>query len=218
MVALSYHRLDTYGFHAVEMIQSLAEHRAGGETGIESVQCLTGEAVWEAGRQGVYDRTLLDAALARMELRKIPEGKTVEDLVRKGPDLFVVDYADGFRACIFTLNGAVAEWVAAWREEGDADDAIKSTIFFTQEARPYYHFAHLMKGIETMMIEKKATWPVERTLLSSGLLDAALISKRDGGKELQTPWLKAIHYQSAWNWQQPPPPPPDQPRPPRKKK
>lgn len=216
MVALSYHRLDSYGFHAVEMVQCLVERRAGGETGVKSVQCLTGDAVWEAGRRGVYDRAMLDAALARMELRKIPEGKTVEDLVRKGPDLFVIDYNDGLRTCVFTLNGAVAEWVAAWRE--DSDDAIKSTIFFTQEERPYYHFALLLEGIEPMMLSGKPTWPAERTLMTSGILDAALISKRDGGKKLATPWLSKIHYQSEWSWQPPPPPPPDQPRPPRVKK
>jgi hypothetical protein len=54
------------------------------------------------------------------------------------------------------------------------------------------------------------TWPVERTLLTSGILDAALISKKNGGETLATPHLK-IAYQSNWNWQQPPPPPPGRP-------
>src|SRR5262245_42888783 len=34
IVAVSYHTLDAYGFHAMEMVQCLAERRAGGETGI----------------------------------------------------------------------------------------------------------------------------------------------------------------------------------------
>lgn len=34
IVATSYHTLDAYGFHALETVQSLAEQRAGGETGI----------------------------------------------------------------------------------------------------------------------------------------------------------------------------------------
>ena len=48
MVAIPYHTLDAYGFHALEMVQCLAERRAGGETGVRQVRCLSGNAVWEA--------------------------------------------------------------------------------------------------------------------------------------------------------------------------
>ena len=71
---------------------------------MKAVRTLTGNAVWEAGDQGVYDRELLDAALDQLFLRKVPEGKTIREALRKDPDLFVVDYADGTRANIFTLN------------------------------------------------------------------------------------------------------------------
>ena len=117
IVVTSYHTLDGYGFHAVEALQCLAERRAGGETGVRSVQCLTGPAVWRAGAEGVYDRALLDAALSRLKERPLPKGNRVEDLVPE-PVLFVVDYNDGLRGCVFTLNGAVAEWAAAWRISG----------------------------------------------------------------------------------------------------
>ncbi len=208
IVAVSYHTLDAYGFHAVEMVQSLVERRAGGETGVARVRCLTGSAVWEAETEGVYDRKLLDAALSRLKVRPIPAGKRVEDLA-KAPVLFVIDYNDGLRACIFTLNGAVIEWASAWSNlEGEID----STVFWTQEVRPFNHFTYLLMGIERMMHTGKPTWPVERTLLTSGILSAALISKRDGGKLLKTPWLN-VSYQTDWNWQQPPPPPPGRPVP-----
>jgi hypothetical protein len=206
IVALSYHSLDAYGFHALEMVQSLAERRSGGETGVKAALCLVDQAVWEAGERGIYDAKLLDAALAR--LRRPPDlaGRKLADLVPH-PVLFSIEYADGLKANILTLNGAVGEWSAAWRY---ADDTVESTLFFTQEARPFMHFAFLVSGIDEMMQTGKPTWPVERTLLTSGTLDALHISKKDGGRHVETPYLK-IPYRSEWDWKEPPAPPPDRP-------
>jgi hypothetical protein len=202
-VAVSYHRLDTYGFHALEFVQSLVERRAGGETGIAAVQCLTGDAVWQAGEKGVFDRQLLDAALSRLKDRPLPAGKRIEDLVKE-PVLFVIDHKDGLRASVLTLNGAVSEWTCAWRYA--SDNRVESTLFWTQEARPFQHFGYLLSGIEQMMHSGEPTWPVERTLLTSGTLDALLVSKKEGGQRLATPQL-TFPYQSDWNWQEPPAPP-----------
>jgi hypothetical protein len=207
IVAISYHRLDTYGFHALEMVQSLIERRAGGETGVKSVQCIVGEAVWEAERQGVYDRALLDAALSRLRRRPLPAGKDIRQLVRE-PVLFVIDFNDGLRASVLTLNQAVIEWAAAWRYT--ETNRVDSTLFWTQELRPFQHFSYLLMDIERLMYVRIPIWPIERTLLTSGTLDALLISKRDGGKTLKTPWLN-IAYQTRWNWKQPPPPPAGRP-------
>jgi hypothetical protein len=203
IVVTSYHRLDSYGFHALEVVQALAERRAGGETGVRSVQCLSGDAVWEAGKRGVYDRKLLDAAISRLKEKPISAGKKIEDLA-KSPDLLIIDYADGLRACVLSLNGAVLEWSAAWQYEKTSK--VESAVFWTQELRPFMHFSWMLMDIGKMMQTGKPAWPVERTLLTSGLLDALLISKRDGGQKLPTPWLN-IKYQSEWNWHQPPPPP-----------
>ena len=59
MVAISYHTLDAYGFHALEMVQCLAERRAGGETGVWQVRCLSGKRVWEAVANGTIDLSLI---------------------------------------------------------------------------------------------------------------------------------------------------------------
>jgi hypothetical protein len=207
IVGVSYHTLTAYGFHALEMVQTIAERRKGGETGIKAVQTLEGDAVWEAGERGVYDPKLLEAALGR--LREPRWGnKTVREVV-KNPSLMIIDYADGLRASILTLNGAAAEWSVAWREKGGAT---ASTLFWTQEARPFQHFGFLLTAIEKMMFTGKPTYPVERTLLTSGALDALLTSKTYNGGRIETPHLM-IPYQSDWNWQMPPDPPPGRPIP-----
>ena len=204
IVAVSFHRLDTYGFHALEMVQSLVEQRAQGgsygETGVARVQCLEGDAVWAAGERGVYDKQLLQDALDRLP-RQLWGKRTVQEAA-KTPVLFAIEYRDGLRANILTLKGAVGEWATAWRT---ADGKTHSTYFHTQEARPFSHFEHLLRGVEQMMHTGKPTWPVERTLLTSGTLDALLVSRQQNGKRLKTPWLH-IEYQSDWQWKQPPEP------------
>ncbi len=212
IVAVSYHTLDAYGFHGLEMIQCLAERRHGGETGVRRVQCLTGDAVWEAGEQKLYDAQLLTEAMARLK-RPPPATRSLKELVKQ-PVLFRIEYADGLRANMLTLNGAVGEWSVAWRYAEAAGAAtpqrMQSTLFYTQEARPFMHFSYLVNGIEQMMLTGKPAWPVERTLLTSGLLDALLISKQQGGVWLDTPHLN-FAYASEFNWQRPPEPPPDRP-------
>ena len=212
IVAVTYGSLDAYGFHALEMVQSLTERRAGGETGVASVQCITGPAVWQAGSQGVFDPNLLDQALSCLKRRPLPAGKTIQEL-SPNPVLFVVNYRDGLRACVIDPGNAVSEWAVAWRYHPDdpvTPGKSESTTFWTQEARPFMHFTYLNAGIEKMMQTGKPTWPVERTLMSSGILDAVLMSKRDGGQLLPTDWLD-LSYQSDWDWRQPPAPPTGRP-------
>ncbi len=205
IVATSYHTLDAYGFHALEMVQCLAEQRAGGETGIAAVQCLTDAEVWKAESRGVFDRKLLDRALTHLKWTKIPTGQRVEDLA-PNPVLWVIDYRDGLRANIFTLNGAVGDWCAAWNYADN--DRIDSTHFEMQQFLPFAHFTPQLEGIERMLQTGQPTWPAERTLLTSGLLDELLLSKKSGSSRRETPHL-AITYQTDWRWQQLPAIPPE---------
>lgn len=207
IVGVSYHKIDIYGFHCLEGMQALVERRAGGETGVVAVQTLSGDAVWQAARDGVYDRKLLDEAIGRMRLRRIPEGKTLEDMAKK-PLCTVIDYADGLRMCLFTLDGATEDWTTAWKYE---DGRTESLCFVLQEERPYSHFAVLFNGIEMMMHSGRATWPVERTLLTSGIVDFALQSLQQGSTRLETPQLN-VKYESTWNWTMPINESPDRPR------
>jgi hypothetical protein len=206
IVAVGYGALDAYGFHALEMVQCLAERRMGGESGVNQVRCYEGDAVWTAGKEGVFDRRLLADALTRLKDRPLPAGASIEELIKR-PVLYVIDYRDGLKASVFMAGGPVREFCVAWKY---ADERIQSTCFWLQDGRPFMHFTYLLKGIENMMQTGKAAWPVERTLLTSGLLDAALQSKQRSGQVIATPYLK-IAYQSPWAWQMPPAPPPTRP-------
>lgn len=205
LVAFSYGGFDSYGFHGLEMVQSLVARRKGGETGVRSVRCLSGDDVWTAEKDGIYDGAIFDATIKCLQ-HPPPADKPLKELVRD-PALFIVDYNDGLRVNMFHLNGAFREFAAGWKT---ADGKVDATLFWLQDARPYNHFEHFLRGIEPLMHTGKPPWPVERTLLVSGTLDALLISRRDSGKVLKTPYLD-VSYQTKWNWKQPPPPPPNRP-------
>jgi hypothetical protein len=206
IVALTYHTTDAYGFHALEFVQALAEQRRGGETGIKAVQSFSGDAVWRALDDKSFDLELFEAAKKR--LTQIRGGdRPLREIVRR-PRLFRLEYADGLRAHLLELNEAVGEWSAAWRY---ADDGrVDSSLFWTQEGRPGMHFTWLLRGIEQMMLTGKPAWNVERTLLTSGTLDALLISLTEKSRSVETPYLM-LSYQPIWRWSEPPPPPPMRP-------
>jgi hypothetical protein len=204
---VSYHRIDIYGFHAFEAMQALADRRAGGETGVVAVQTLTGDDVWRAPERGLCDRKLLDRCLAQFVERPIPPGKTVEELAKK-PSLTIVQHKDGLKQCLWTLDGAAAEWTTAWKDDAGQVTGLR---WILQEDRPYSHFAILFNGIEYMMQNGRAPWPVERTLLTSGVVDEAMRSKFEGGTRRDTPQLDVV-YRTDWNWIQPTDPAPERPR------
>jgi len=207
IVAITFHTTDAYGFHALEFIQALAEQRQDGETGIRSVQSVSGDEVWKAFDDGeTFDRKLFDAAWGRLTNKRDKDGPRREAVAE--PRLFSIEHADGLRVHLIELNGAANEWSAAWRYT--KDQKIESSLFWTQEGRPGMHFTWLLNGIEKMVMTGKPSWPVERTLLTSGTLDALLISLKDKERLTETPHLM-FPYNSSWRWNSPPPPPPIRP-------
>jgi hypothetical protein len=219
MAAITFGSLDSYGIHALEMVQCLAERRQGGETGVAAVRCVEGPEVWKLGKQGKFDLGLVHAALARCEGAKTLKGKIgkkgdrtpqskspipffLEEL-EKRPILCQIEYRDGLKANLLSQN-LLGEWTTAWREKGKAEP--QTALFWCQDERPVGHFTPLVQGIEQMMVTGKPAWPVERTLLMTGVLDALLTSKGKQGARVETPHL-AIAYKSNWSWKAPAPPP-----------
>jgi hypothetical protein len=183
-LVLGYSGLDSYGFHALETLQCMVERRAGGETGVRTVQCLAGEAVWQAGAEGRWSEALCDAALAAIG------GGTRDDIRQHAaePAVFLIEYRDGLRATVLMLDKAIATFAFAARRDG----ALDACEFFLQGA-PHGHFTFLVRQIESLVLTRQPPYPIERTLLTTGILEAALHSRQQGQAVLETPELD-IHY------------------------
>src|SRR5437660_1257143 len=78
--------------------------------GVKAVQCLQGEAMWQALDAGRWSKPLLEAAMERVPAHlkgdyRAPTAKNASAAV------YLIEYRDGFRAAVAMLNG--------WVQEGD---------------------------------------------------------------------------------------------------
>lgn len=189
-VAISYSGLDIYGFHVLEALQCMTERRRGGETGVRAVQCFEHEACWDFIERNGWVKRLFEQALSHSHTRAKGNPK---ELVKE-PAVFVVDYSDGLQGAAFLMTGLVEDFTVAIDVEGQAQPV--STLMKLQEGRPHHHFGCLVQNIEKMFETGTPPYPVERTLLTSGILDFALESRIQGYKKLATPELARVRYQA----------------------
>jgi hypothetical protein len=195
--------VDSYDFHALETMQCMVERRRGGETGVVSMQAVRGEQVWNALRagdwkSGGWDPRLFEACLSRSQTLTQPESyshryPTVEQMQQwvKEPIAYRFEYADGLKATMLLMNGLVNDFNFAARIKGESEPL--STLFYLPSNPNVVYSAALMSKAEQLFLTGKAAYPVERTLLTSGLVAAACQSLGMGGKRLETPHL-AVRY------------------------
>ncbi len=192
---------DPMDFHALEGMQCMVERRKGGETGVKSVQMIEGDAVWKAGEEGRWSKDLLVAALSRSDT---PQGLTIldgrtQDLVGSGqlqklaktPAAYFIERNDGLRTTLLMLNGAIKDFNFAARVRGIP--GVVSTQFFLSPTPNVTYSACLVGKIDEMFTTGRAPYPVDRTMIVSGILEACLTSKFEGQKRMETPHL-AVRY------------------------
>jgi len=184
-VGIGFASLDAYGFHVAEILQCMVERRAGGETGIASVEGLKGKEVWDAIDSGKISLQLVNAACDKI---KGKSSGSMRDLV-KDPSAVVIRYNDGTRGSILMLDEYVNE---GWAYAAFADGKTVATQFVLENSPIYAHFSYLTLNIQKFIVTGKPTAPIERNLLTSGLIDMGIRSLHEG-KVKKTPFLN-IRY------------------------
>jgi hypothetical protein len=186
IVVAGYGPTEIYGFHNLEGLQVHAERRAGGETGVVAVRGISGEAAKQAVADGRVNPDLLDKALATFSLDEDQRRQARESI----KDVFLVKYADGLRAAVVNCDDVIANWGIAAVGPGHE---MECQIWL--QKYPHSHFIFMVRQIESMILNGVPNYPIERTLLTTLMLDALMRSRHDGASELATPEL-AISYQT----------------------
>ncbi len=192
-LSIGYGGFEDYGFHALEAHQCLLEKRRGGGSGIKAVQTLKGEKIRVAEAAGEWSSELF--AAARKLMPKSPEDTTSWKPADNSA-VYLLEHQDGFRSAVIMANGLADQFTTALKIKGQAEPV--GTWFRLQEVAPFGHFACLLRAIDHTFQTQKAAYPIERTLLTTGILDRLMQSLAENGRRIETPEL-AIEY-SPTDW------------------
>ncbi len=203
ILCVAYGGLDSYDFHALEVLQCMAERRKGGETGVASMQALQGDAVWKALAAGSWlaggcNPELFQACLCRSQTlaqtattsHRYPRPEQIRAWV-KDPAAYRFEYADGLKATMLMMNGLVKDFTFAAKLKDRTEPL--STLFYLPPNPNVTYSAALMSKAEETFLTGVAPYPIERTLLTSGLVEAGMQSLGKG-KRLETPHLNVKYF------------------------
>jgi hypothetical protein len=200
-VCVAYGGVDSYDIHALETAQCMSERRQGGEAGVQSVHALRGDALWarlEADDCEVT-RTLIVSALTRSHTLPVETGYptaavTMEWFRATMPDTigYVVEHRDGLRTTML-LTGIRDFNYAGMLEDGRVVSCQMYLPMPGRGASTADFFNPLARHIEDTILTGKAPYPVERTLLTSGMVIAGVDSLYAGQKLISTPHLDVAY-------------------------
>jgi hypothetical protein len=178
--------LESYDFHGLEVLESNIELRRGGEQGIRSVQVLAGDELLAAAQRGEWSLELAEAAM-RAEFDDAFTGFDTSDqtTLRHG---LLLEHVDGLRTAVLAVGSSGVRWNFACRLADRPEP-----IAFRYNPGPWGNrnlFRALSHAIQELFIQGQSPYPVERTLLATGVLETAMMSHNQGGVKLDTPHLE----------------------------
>lgn len=191
--------VDSDDFHALEVIQCMAERRRGGETGVVALQARRGDSVWRSmGSKDWSSGGWGPAALGSVPVQEPDVGANADrepsistiDQIRQWvsePVAYRFEYADGLKATMLLMNGLVSDLTFAGRIQGRANPL--STLFYLPPVPNVVCSAALMSKAEETFLTGPTPYPIERWLLTTGLVAAGMQSLAQGQSRIETPHL-----------------------------
>jgi hypothetical protein len=205
-VCVGYGGMDSYDFHGLETAQCMSERRKGGEVGIKSVHAVRGSKVWQMLAERENTQRLFLAALARSFTCRGPDRypSSLPDLAwlkknHKNPTAYFFQHLDGFHTSLFLLNGILSDFNYAGLVQ-DTGEILSCQMYLPMppaQSTEADFFNPLVHHVEQMILDEAAPYPVERTLLTSGMTLFAVESLYRGQKLVATPELKVPYSPPA---------------------
>lgn len=204
-LSVGYGGMTSYDFHGLETIQCMVERRKGGESGVEWIETYQGDRFWKAHQDGVWSQALFKSALSRSSTLRSGDPTftdifpTVEQMKAMVPEPLAYRYRhrDGLMSTMILMNGMVRDFTFAATIEGHAKPFSTQMYLPMPDGRTTLasFFSPLVHNAEEMFLTGKAQYPIERTLLTSGLLIEGVDCARKGLQRKETPNLAAVNYQ-----------------------
>jgi hypothetical protein len=199
-LCVAYGGMDSYDFHGLETAQCMSERRKGGEVGISRVLALRGAEMWEHAAKRPETQRLVVAALCRSHNLPVKDAYPTDAVSFEWARAnfpegwgYFIDHRDGFRTTLMMLppirdmnyaglNSQTGEIISCQMYLPMPDRGSTTADFFN----PLVHYS------EQMILENRAPYPIERTLLTSGMTLAGVESFQRGGP-VDTPEM-AVRY------------------------
>ncbi len=205
-LCVGYGGVDSYDFHGLETVQCMVERRRGFETGVRWLQAYRGDRFWAAMKEGVWSQDLMQAALCRSHTLTparhgfndiLPTFEQMQELV-KDPVAYTYEHADGLRCTMLLMNGLVRDFNFAASFNGPKN------VFSTQMYLPMpdgrttlaTFFSPLVFHMERMFLTGQTSYPIERTLLTTGLTASGVESLYRNQTKVETGHLN-IRYEPS---------------------
>ncbi|MEY4185330.1 MAG: hypothetical protein RIT02_364 [Planctomycetota bacterium] len=208
-LTVGYGPLEDYGFHALEAHQCMLERRRGGESGVREVAVALGAGIRAAEASGQWSGELFGAAMSVLPRGSVAAAawdplQAEYEGVRNQPAAYMMTHADGLRSAVIMTADFSGGFAFACRLKGRKEPL--ACWFRLQEGGVFGHFSYLVDAIEATLRARRAVYPVERTLLTTGVLDRCMQLLAAGGGRVATPeltfgyaggdWVFANHPQS----------------------
>jgi hypothetical protein len=202
-VCVGYGGVDSYDFHALETAQCMSERRRGGEVGISSVTALKGDALWlEMEKSSREDtRKLFVAAMTRSHNLPVEGGFPTAPVTYEwakrvmGSTIgYFIEHRDGFKTTMFLCPIQDFNYAGMRSDNGQIISCQMYLPMPTHGSTTADFFNPLARHIETLVLEGKTPYPVERTLLTSGMVIGGVESLAAGGTKFDTPQMQVVYH------------------------
>lgn len=204
-VCVAYGGVDSYDFHALETAQCISERRQGGEVGIRSVHAARNEKLFELLErpERQVTRELFVSALCRSHNLPVEDGYptaavTYEWARQALPETtgYLIEHLDGFHTAVF-MTGIRDFNYAGRLADGKTVGCQMYLPMPGSSATTADFFNPLCYHIEQMILNGQTAYPIERTLLTSGMVIGGVESLFAGQTPYATPDMQIAYKPTA---------------------